>query len=441
MGPNLRNTLVVARREFLVKARTRAYRFGTLLLVLGAILVALAPVVIGWIDRQVITKVAVASAVELAFDPVARADMVLNAGSEPGHPAYEVRSVAPGEAHAAVERGDVSAALVVERPTATGDLAFTIVTKDPPGGRVPSLLQQAAASIAVSDRLGRLGVAPADQAALFAPASVTVEEPTPAAPGEQTQSSVAFYTKMALGQVLVIFLFIAIILYGQWVATSVAEEKASRVMEIVLTAATPFQLLGGKVLGVGGLGLLQFAAALATVIVTLLLQGPVTSLVFGAEAGSMELPSGLTPDVIVTFAIFFVLGFLLYAVLYAAAGSTVSRMEDVNSIVAPMSMLAGIGYIVAVYGATGLIPADAGWVTLLSFIPFFSPYMILSRYLTGNAGPLDIAVAVAILVVSILICLWFAARIYEAGVLAYGQKAGTRQLLRLAFGRGSSPRR
>jgi ABC-2 type transport system permease protein len=100
-----------------------------------------------------------------------------------------------------------------------------------------------------------------------------------------------------------------------------------------------------------------------------------------------------------------------------------------------MSLVAAIGYIVAVYGATGLIPADALWVKIMSFIPFFSPYMILSRYLMGDASPLDIVVAAAILVVSILICLWFAARIYEAGVLAYGQKAGVRQLLKLAFGR------
>jgi ABC-2 type transport system permease protein len=435
MGTNLRNTLVVARREFMVKARTRAFRFGTVLLVIGAIFVALAPVVIGWIDRQVTTKVAVASTAQLTFDPVTQTAAVLNTGSEADNPAYEVAAVAPDGARPAVERGDYSAALLIERSVAGGELAFTIVTKDPPGTRVPALIQQAAASIAIADRLDRLGVAPADQASLFAPATVTVEEPTPSTPGEATETSVAFYTKMALGQVLVIFLFMAIILYGQWVATSVAEEKASRVIEIVLTAATPFQLLGGKVLGVGGLGLVQFGAALAAVIVTLLLQGPVASFVFGADAGSMDLPSGLTPDVIVTFAILFILGFLLYAVLYAAAGSTVSRMEDVNSVVAPMSLVAAIGYIVAVYGATGLIPADAAWVKIMSFIPFFSPYMILSRYLMGDASPLDIVVAAAILVVSILICLWFAARIYEAGVLAYGQKAGVRQLLKLAFGR------
>lgn len=435
MDANLRNTLVVARREFLVKARTRAYRFGTILLVAGAVLVALAPVVIGWVDRQVTAKVAVAATVELAFDPVARTAAVLNTGSEPDNPAFEVVAASPDEARSAVERGDCSAALLIERPTPDGDLSFTVLTEDPPVTRTPALLQQAAATIAIADRLDRLEIAPADQAALFTAPNVTVEEPTPPAPGEENETAAEFAAQMVLGQVLVIFLFMAIILYGQWVATSVAEEKASRVMEIVLTAATPFQLLGGKVLGVGGLGLLQFAAALAAVIVALLLQGQVSALVFGEEASAIELPTGLTVDVIVTFAIFFVLGFLLYAVLYAAAGSTVSRMEDVNNVVTPMAMIGVVGYLVAVYAASGLIPADAAWVTVLSFVPFFSPYMILSRYLVGEAGPLDILAGVAILLVSIVVCLWIAARIYEAGVLAYGQKAGVRQLLRLAFGR------
>ena len=435
MSTNVRNILVVARREFMVKARTRAFRLGTLLLVVGAVLLALAPVVIGWIDRQVTTKVAVATAAQLGFDPVARTAVVLNAGSEADNPAFDVVAVAPDQARSAVERGDYEAALVIERPAAAGELAFTVVTKGPPESRVAALIRQAAGALAIADRLDRLGIAPADQALLFGPPAVTVEEPKPPAPGEEPATGVEFAARMVLGQVLVIFLFMAIILYGQWVATSVAEEKASRVVEIVLTAATPFQLLGGNVLGVGGLGLVQFGAALLAVIVALLLQGQVSALVFGDEAGAMELPSGLTPDVIAVFAILFVLGFLLYAVLYAAAGSTVSRMEDVNSVVAPMSLVGVVGYMVAVYAASGLIPADAAWVTVMSFVPFFSPYMILSRYLVGEAGPLDIAIAGAILVVSIVICLWMAARIYEAGVLAYGQKAGIRQLVRLAFGR------
>jgi ABC-2 type transport system permease protein len=110
-------------------------------------------------------------------------------------------------------------------------------------------------------------------------------------------------------------------------------------------------------------------------------------------------------------------------------------MEDINSVVAPMTMIGMVGYFIAVYTSSGLIPADAGWVVALSFVPFVSPYLMLSRFAAGQAGPLDLALASVLLVVAIIVCLWLAARIYAAGVLTYGQKPGARALFTAAFGR------
>ena len=226
----------------------------------------------------------------------------------------------------------------------------------------------------------------------------------------------------------------AIILYGQWVAMSVAEEKSSRVMEIVLNAASPFELLAGKVVGVGSLGLTQYATAIVPAVIALLLQDRIASVLLGATAASAApAASGLTPPLLIAFAVLFVLGFLLYAVLYAAAGSLVSRMEDINSVVAPMTLVGMAGYLIAVYTASGLIPADAGWVVILSYVPFVSPYLMLSRFASGLAGPMDLAIASGLLVVAIVVCLWIAARIYAAGVLTYGQKPSARALFTAAF--------
>jgi ABC-2 type transport system permease protein len=91
------------------------------------------------------------------------------------------------------------------------------------------------------------------------------------------------------------------------------------------------------------------------------------------------------------------------------------------------------GYLVAVYTSSGLLPADAGWVVVLSYVPFLSPYLMLSRFATGVAGPLDLALASGLLLVAIVGCLWIAARIYAAGVLTYGQKPGARALFTAAF--------
>jgi ABC-2 type transport system permease protein len=110
-------------------------------------------------------------------------------------------------------------------------------------------------------------------------------------------------------------------------------------------------------------------------------------------------------------------------------------MEDVNNVVAPMSMIGVVGYLVAIYVSTGLLPADAAWVAALSYVPFISPYLMLSRVIAGQAGLPEVAVAAAILVVSIVVMLWLAARVYSAGVLMYGQAPSLRRLLLTAFGR------
>jgi len=436
MNATLRNIRAVARREFFVRARTRSFVIGTLFLVVAGAALALAPIGIRWFEGDVGTKVGIVNRAEpaLTSDPVTRISLLLNVSTPSGEKGFEVTASADESvARAAVDDGDLNAALVIDR-TPAGDLAFTVISKDPAGRRTPELLRQASYSLAIADRLDRLGVAPGDQATLFAPPEVAVEAPTPAGPGEPSTGAEMAATAL-VGQVLIIFLLLAVILYGQWVAMSVAEEKSSRVMEIVISAATPFQLLGGKVLGVGGLGIVQLLAAAIPALVAFMLQGRIAEIVLGAPPSDLDLPQVLTAGVAGAFVVFFVLGYLLYAVLYAAAGSLVSRMEDVNNVVAPMSMIGTLGYLVAIYVSMGLLPADATWVAVLSYVPFISPYLMVSRVIAGQAGLPEVALAAAILVVSIVVMLWLAARVYAAGVLMYGQSPSFRRLIVTAFGR------
>jgi ABC-2 type transport system permease protein len=433
----LRNMLAVARREFFARARTRSFLFGTLLLAVAGAALALAPIGIRWLEgegKDTIGVVNRAADPAMTFDPATQLSLLLNSGAVEGEGDFEVAASADeATARAAVDDGDLTAALVIDRP-AGADLAFVVISNDPAGRRSPELLRQAALGIAVADRLDRLGVAPGDQATLFGPPEVTVEKPTPAGPGEPSTGA-EMAAAAIVGQMLVIFLLLAVVLYGQWVATSAAEEKSSRVIEIVISAATPFQLLGGKVLGVGGLGLVQLLSAAIPALVAFMLQGAIAEAILGAPPSALELPQALTPGILGAFVVFFVLGYLLYSTLYAAAGSMVSRMEDVNNVVAPMSLIGTLAYLVGVYASIGLIPADAGWVIALSYVPFTSPYVMLSRVIAGEAGAVDVAIAAAILAVSIVIALWLAARVYSAGVLMYGQAPSFRRLLVTAFGR------
>jgi ABC-2 type transport system permease protein len=222
--------------------------------------------------------------------------------------------------------------------------------------------------------------------------------------------------------------FVTSVTYGMWVATSVAEEKSSRVMELMLNAATPGEMLAGKVVGVGGAGLTQLAAIVLPAAIVVALQVPLTRLVLGEDATDVPL-AGLTPSILVAFVAFFLLGFVLTALVYAAAGSLVSRQEDVQQVALPMLMISFVAYFAAFFasGAPG-----AAWVAPLSWIPFFSPYVMLTRLVTGEVPPWEVALAFGLLVAAILVALAFAARIYAAGVLLYGQRPSLGGVVRAA---------
>jgi ABC-2 type transport system permease protein len=232
-----------------------------------------------------------------------------------------------------------------------------------------------------------------------------------------------------IGFALTIFIFMAIIVYGQWVAMSVAEEKSSRVMEVILGAATPFQLLAGKVVGVGALALTQYVVVFVPAALGIAFQDRIAALVLGGSA-SGDLPSGLSVGLLVAFGALFTLGFALYSVLYAGAASLVTRQEDVSQVVMPLTLLSTAGYMVGAYAGSGLIDASSPLAVALSYVPLTSPYLMLSRLSAGRAGPLDVVVAVVILIVTIPAALWLAARLYRAGVLMYGQKPSMRTMVR-----------
>ena len=430
MELELSNVVAVARREYMARARTRTFRITTVILVIAALALALAPALIRWVDQgSGPTKIEVAVGDSApGVDAAVTIGAVLNAvvGTKPGEaPAYTVTSTTDvAGATARVDSGELAGLLIVGRDPTSKLLTFTFVTKAR-GERITQFMTVAGSELAREDVLARAGVSPEVQQQLQTPPSYTTQLPSGKPINDTAESMI---NEFAIGFVLSIVLFMAIILYGQWVAYSVAEEKSSRVMEVILGAASPFELLAGKVVGVGGLALTQYAIIFVPALVVLLFQDQITAAILGQTASAASLPPGLSIELLVTFGVLFVLGFALYAVLYAGAAALVSRTEDINAIVAPMTLVSTAGYMVAVYSSTGLIPPDSLLVGAMSYIPFFSPYLVLARMGTGSMGPLEIVAAVAILAISVPIALWFAARLYAAGVLMYGQRPSIRLL-------------
>lgn len=436
--PSPRNIVVVARREFVWRGSGRAFRVATAFLVVVGVVIGLAPTLVTYISGgQHAATIALVEGTS-APGPSYRAGLValLNAttpdASLPGSQAgattgYSVVEVADLDAaRAGVLAGTYTGALALSRTTGD-DLAATFYSGLSSVDRTTQLVRQAATALAIQDRLRRAGVPAGSQASIFAPASVELQNADPTKHDRRTAAElIASGGGISFG--LTIFTFMAIVVYCQWVAMSVAEEKSSRVMELILGAARPFELLAGKVIGVGGLGLLQLVVVAVAGGVALLLQDRVAARLLGS-ASSIQLPEGLTPELLVTFVVFFVLGFALYATLFAAVASLVSRQEDVNTLITPLILVAAAGYMIAIYSSLGVIALDSPLVIALSYIPFLSPYLMLTRVSVGTVEPIEPVAAALLLAATIVGALWVGGRLYSAGVLIYGQKASFRTLV------------
>lgn len=422
------NALHVARREYLIRIRSRSFVVVTVAMALVGMALALAPVGLRLIGGDRPTRVAIFSEVSGLSTDALEAELEGGlSGPEPNGSAQRFKLAAVDgldAGRAKVRAGGADGLLSVSR-NAAGDLAFSYFGDAGPLDQGVATMRQAASAVSISDRMERAGIQAADRAHLFAPTAFDV---TATSPGAARQNAEGFGGRTLLAYVMVILTFMAIITYGNWVAGSVAEEKSSRVMELLITAATPRQLLFGKILGAGAAGLSQFAALLGAALIGILLNGPIGHALLGDTAGSFDLP-GLTPSLLVIFGFFFLTGFILYATLYAAAGSMVSRQEEVQQSAAPMMVLVMVGYF-ASFAALNAV--DAGWVAILSFIPFFSPYLMPMRIVFGVAAWWEVAIAAVLLLVFIAGAVWLAARIYSAGVLLYGQRLGLREVLKAA---------
>jgi ABC-2 type transport system permease protein len=244
--------------------------------------------------------------------------------------------------------------------------------------------------------------------------------------GGQPIGAAEFASRRVVGVVFVVLIFITLVIYGMWVAAGVVAEKSSRVMELLISAASPAQLVVGKVVGIGVAGLVQYVGIVVPALVTILLEDRIAGAVLGVTGSLGVNLDVLSPALLAAYGGFWILGFVLYALIYAAAGSLVSRAEDLQVLALPLSLIAIAGYLIAVMALSGGI---SSFVRVASLVPFWSPFIMLTRLTVGRAEPWEVAAAYAFLVASILVVGVVAVRVYSAGVLLYGQRPGLRAIV------------
>ncbi len=390
-----RQVAILAKREFATRATSKPF-----LVTMGLLVLAI---------------LAVGPIVSLLAGGEAEATRIGIAGEEP--PGID-RALSD---QAAVLEIDISIVrfpdgVAAEQAVTDGDVAVALVDGDEivfhtdVSSRLLALVGGALTNAVKSATLASLGLSADQVTEIIAPVPydvVTLEEGDPE---EDAKRVGAFVGTIAL--------YISILMFGQFVAMGTVEEKQNRVVEVVLARVRPWQVLVGKVIGIGALGLVQL----------LLLAGAAYVSAQMADLGDIDLAAIGLP-IIAGVVFWFVLGYAFYAFLYAAVGSTVSRQEDLQgAMMLPIALILP-GYFIALIAAEspdGLVP------TVASMLPPWAPFVMPVRIADGAAAPWEIAVAVVGTVAAVVALVWIGSRVYAGALLRTGGRVKMREAWRAA---------
>lgn len=294
------------------------------------------------------------------------------------------RDVAKGDADAYVAGGT--------------DGRLRVVVKRDVDAQLEPVLRLAARQRVLTGQIEDLGGDPAEVSAAVARARVQI---APLSPPRSYDPQ-----RLVLGIVAGVLIYLALLIGGQTVAQGVVEEKSTRVVELLLATVHPWQLMAGKVLGLGAVGLVQ----------VLVIGGSGT--VAGIVSGSLDLPGSAAAGIVGWLLVWFLLGYAAYAFVFAGLGALVSRQEDVAGVVTPVTMVLIVGYLV---GAS-VLPSNPGnsVVAALSVTPPFSPTLMPIRLAIGGVPAWQTGLALVLITATIPLLVAVCARVYRNAVVRSG---------------------
>ena len=280
------------------------------------------------------------------------------------------------------------------------------------------VLEKALSQVVQRQRLAQAGMDPDRVAKLTRSVGLQTVKVT-----ETGARAEAGFAGVALAYVLFFLLYMIIIIYGQQVMNGVLEEKSSRAVEIVISSVRPFELMMGKLIGVGLVGLTQLAVWLGTMAV-LTAPAVVTSLAYLPEGVSMP---RLAPSLALNFTICFLLGYFLYASFYAALGSAFNNIQEAQQFasVAVIFLVAPLVLFPAVVN-----DPNAPWATVASLIPLFTPLLMMLRIAVQTPPLWQIVLGYALTALFVCFMVWLTSRIYRVGILMVGKKPTLKEIWR-----------
>jgi ABC-2 type transport system permease protein len=393
------NLWLVTKRELRERGRSKGFIISSVLTVAILLGIILIPQALGG-DAATFEIGAVGEGNEQIVEAARQFEAGLAADEETDPDIFEVTEFStPEEGEDSLRRGDIEVLLVEGNSAVVAQQGFG-------GNELVDRLQQAAGATRLQALMAENEQVASEVVEVLS--NDPLEVRSLSGPGsDNAESSVIAYAGLVL-------LYIAILTYGNTVLTGVTEEKNNRVVEVLLATLQPWQMLGGKVLGIGILGLAQFALTMAAAFAAIRITGAVSLPAFDLE----------TVGVLV---LWFLIGFAIYAALYAAAGSLTSRTEDAQSAALPMTMLAVVGFFVSF----SVLDDPASLVArITTFIPFTAAFVVPIRNSLGAISWGEHALAVVVAMGAIVLLVLLAARIYAGGLLRFGGRVRIKEAWR-----------
>lgn len=404
--------MVIARRELLERIRSRWFIIMT---ALGPILMIGLFVVVGVVSVRAANQTVTIQVIDHGDGTLGEA--VVDTLAE-GSSRFAMELVPPDTSHdilqARIADETIDGFLELPADTLTGGTVKYVGSNATNMG-LTQALRETIKSLVVKVRATEAGIPASQLSTILAGIQFEATRPTGGSGGGS----------FAVGSIVVFVLYFAILVYAINLLRSVIEEKTNRVVEIVVSSTRASQIMLGKILGVGSVGLVQLGVWTAMAIVLFQFHEPILA-AFGVDAPEISIPLPGAADLVVLFA-YFCLGYFLYAAMFAAIGAMVTSEQEAGQAQAPVIMMIVVPMIFM-----SQVAGDprGSLAQVLTMIPFTSPILMPMRYLLGGASALEVALSLGILAVTLAGVVWAAARIYRVGILMYGKRPSLAELWR-----------
>lgn len=417
---------VLIKREYLIRVKTKGFIFGTLFLPFFILLVSVVPVVLGRFAGEDQKHIAVIDLSQRIFDPL---DAFLNETKTDaeGQPLYRLEQVKTDlngleeqkkSLNKQIEAGERDAFLLIPEDVFENN-RFELYAKNVSNFDFNATLENAVSNVVSVIRLNESGLDPQ----LIGRLSRRVQAKTfkVSEAGAKEESGVMSFM---VSYVMVFLLYMTLLFYGQFVMRGVIEDKISRVIEVVLSSVKPYQLMAGKIVGIGSVGLTQLLIWVGSLFFV-----STYGMVMIGRLGSnvdISIPS-LSIWTFLAFLLFFLLGYFLYSALYAAMGSMANSEGDAQNLQWPamsMIILSFVLMFVIMRNPTGTL------AIVLSLIPFFSPILMFTRISVNSAPLFQVILSIVFSLVTIIGLIWVTGRIFRAGILMYGKRVNLKEALK-----------